>query len=100
MMLAADDPRLIRLDSQVRALGLSQEQVLSAMMFAVHAYGGERGQRAVRQLCAMHRNDARWTFDFDRFAAMAGVSPDHLFTLLETGVAEFGPRIRRQGYLQ
>ena len=95
MNLPSDDPRAVRLDRRVRELGLTNEQAISCLFFAMHAYGGERGRQALRQLRAEHAHDERWTFDFDELADLAGVTPSHLLALLETGITEFGERIKR-----
>ena len=95
MKLATDDPRLIRLDTQCRALGLSQEQALSCLFFAVHSFCGARGQLAVAELRGEHEGERRWVFNFDDFALMAGVTPSYLLALFETGVAQFGEQIKR-----
>lgn len=92
MIIATDDPRLMRIDARVQQLGLTQEQALSCLLHAVHAYGGERGRLAVQYLREQHEADERWIFCFDDLALMAGVTPAHLLNLLETGVAEFGER--------
>jgi hypothetical protein len=92
MNIAANNPRIIALDSLVRQLGLTREGVVSCLFFAVNAFCGERGRQAVQALRAEHEFDAKWHFVFDDFARDVGVSPTHLLDLLETGIAQFGPR--------
>jgi hypothetical protein len=89
--ISNDDPRIIRLDAYVRELGLTNEGVLSCLFHVVHAYCGERGRQAIAQLRDEHEFEV-FTFEFDAFADAVGVTPTHLFDLLETGIVTFGPK--------
>lgn len=99
MTISDSDPRLIRIDTRVRSLGLSSEEALSCLIHAVAAYS-EQGLAAVTDLRRRTRGKNTFTFDFDEFAEEAGVTSDQLLDLFDAGVQAFGERFGAGGTLQ
>jgi hypothetical protein len=96
MILASDDPRLIRLDTMVRSLRLTTEHALSCLLWAASAYSPQ-GAKAVKDLRAATKGTDTFTFNFDDFADAVGVTPDVLFSIYENGIALYGERIKLGG---
>ena len=95
MKLFAPDPRLHRLREATEALGLTEAQALSCLLWLLNALG-PRGEKVLADLRADadRASDGMVHVNFDDVAASVNMTTDELFVLWPTAIEDYGPIIK------
>ena len=95
MNLFAPEPRLLRLREATEALGLTEAQALSCLLWLLNALG-PRGEKVVADLRADadRASDGMVHIDFDKVAASVYMTTDELFVLWPTAIVDYADVIK------